>query len=151
MLLHSTVFKNFIVYHSKITLLWQKKIRKYHVSPTVWVYFKYFLKGCLRFGYRVVNHGQVVHKLTMAECQSDCKSNLDCHLFEWDQENKICRLAKKSSDGKYYITQAPNVLIGIPDCQIEEMWLKLIYVENADSADQTVSTNNDQNRISSNK
>jgi hypothetical protein len=87
------------------------------------------LLGCLRFGYKAVSQSQAVNKSTTVECQRDCTSNLECNLFEWDQEQKLCRFIKKPLDGQFQIIAAVNFLIGIPDCQnIEDIWLNIKIV-----------------------
>jgi hypothetical protein len=85
------------------------------------------------------------NKSNMPECQSDCKSDSHCHLFEWDHNLKICRFIMEPSSGKFNITKASDVLIGISKCEnIDEMWLKMNYVKIADPADQTGNKSSDK-------
>jgi hypothetical protein len=107
----------------------------------------FIYSGCLRFGYKMVSQGHLAGSIpNMAECQSHCNKTLECHLFEWDHDKKMCNFFYKPSDAKFDVTKASNVLIGVSNCQnIEEMWLKMNYVEIADPADQTDSKPNEQN------
>jgi hypothetical protein len=106
----------------------------------------FIYSGCLRLGYKMVSQGHPAGPAyNMTECQSACKLDSRCHLFEWDHRRKMCKFIKEPSYGKYHITQESNVLIGIPNCDnIEEHWLKMNYVEIADPADQTVPKSSDQ-------
>ncbi len=104
--------------------------------------------GCLKYGYKMVSEGlSAGSRSNMTECQSACKLDSDCQLFEWDHDHNMCKFIKEPSAGKFDITKSSNVLIGIPNCENikeNEMWLKMNYVEFTDPVDQTVPKSNDK-------